>query len=101
MHRIPSLRLFILLLIAVTGAPDSTLGRAATVALDANVAEEACPHDLAPTASTTVAPCFRASRRRPFATVAASSGFRLAANSSATHTGLPESQSLATANRYR
>lgn len=42
-------------IIALTGAPDSTLGRAAAVALDAGVAEEACPHDLAPTASTTVA----------------------------------------------
>jgi arabinose-5-phosphate isomerase len=29
--------------------------RAAAVALDATVAEEACPHDLAPTTSTTVA----------------------------------------------
>jgi arabinose-5-phosphate isomerase len=42
-------------IIALTGAPDSTLGRAATVVLDAGVAEEACPHDLAPTSSTTVA----------------------------------------------
>lgn len=42
-------------IVALTGAPESTLGRAATVVLDAGVAEEACPHDLAPTASTTVA----------------------------------------------
>ncbi len=42
-------------LIAIVGAVDSTLGRAATVALDGAVAEEACPHDLAPTTSTTVA----------------------------------------------
>jgi len=42
-------------IVALTGAADSTLGRAATVVLDAGVAEEACPHDLAPTASTTVA----------------------------------------------
>lgn len=41
--------------IALTGAPDSTLGRAASVLLDAGVPEEACPFDLAPTASTTVA----------------------------------------------
>ena len=34
---------------------DSTLARVATVALDGAVAEEACPHDLAPTTSTTVA----------------------------------------------
>lgn len=42
-------------LIAIVGAVDSTLGRAATVVLDGTVAEEACPHDLAPTTSTTVA----------------------------------------------
>lgn len=42
-------------IIALTGGPDSTLARAATVTLDASVAEEACPHDLAPTSSTTVA----------------------------------------------
>ncbi len=41
--------------VAITGVADSTLGRAATVVLDASVAEEACPHDLAPTTSTTVA----------------------------------------------
>jgi arabinose-5-phosphate isomerase len=42
-------------IIAITGDPDSALGRAARVVLDAAVAEEACPHDLAPTTSTTVA----------------------------------------------
>ncbi|MEQ1580025.1 MAG: KpsF/GutQ family sugar-phosphate isomerase [Steroidobacteraceae bacterium] len=42
-------------LIALTGRPDSTLGRAATVVLDVSVAEEACPLNLAPTASTTAA----------------------------------------------
>jgi arabinose-5-phosphate isomerase len=41
-------------MIALTGRINSTLGRAATVALDCSVAEEACPHDLAPTTSTTV-----------------------------------------------
>jgi arabinose-5-phosphate isomerase len=41
-------------LIAVTGAPESTLARAAEVALDVSVPEEACPLGLAPTASTTV-----------------------------------------------
>ena len=40
--------------IAITGDLDSTLARAADVALDASVEEEACPHDLAPTTSTTV-----------------------------------------------
>jgi arabinose-5-phosphate isomerase len=42
-------------IIAITGDLDSTLARTATVALDGSVAEEACPHDLAPTTSTTVA----------------------------------------------
>jgi arabinose-5-phosphate isomerase len=41
-------------MIAMTGRVESTLGRAATVVLDCSVAEEACPHDLAPTTSTTV-----------------------------------------------
>ncbi|MCU0621591.1 MAG: KpsF/GutQ family sugar-phosphate isomerase, partial [Gemmatimonadales bacterium] len=42
-------------IVAITGRRDSLLGRAATVVLDASVGEEACPHDLAPTSSTTVA----------------------------------------------
>lgn len=42
-------------IIALTGGLDSPLARAATVVLDAGVAEEACPETLAPTASTTVA----------------------------------------------
>ena len=41
--------------IAFTGASDSTLGRHADVVIDTWVREEACPHDLAPTTSTTVA----------------------------------------------
>jgi arabinose-5-phosphate isomerase len=39
--------------IAVTGKPNSTLARAAGVHLDVSVAEEACPLNLTPTASTT------------------------------------------------
>lgn len=42
-------------LIAITGKPDSALAREADVHLDAGVAEEACPLNLAPTASTTAA----------------------------------------------
>lgn len=42
-------------LIAMTGDKASGLARHADVVLDAGVAEEACPHDLAPTTSTTVA----------------------------------------------
>lgn len=40
-------------MIALTGRADSTLGRAANVTLDVSVAVEACPLNLAPTASTT------------------------------------------------
>ena len=42
-------------LIALTGRPDSTLAREADIHLDASVAKEACPLNLAPTASTTAA----------------------------------------------
>jgi arabinose-5-phosphate isomerase len=41
--------------VAITGVATSTLARYADVALDTAVAEEACPHDLAPTTSTTAA----------------------------------------------
>ncbi len=40
-------------LISLTGNPGSTLGKAADVHLDVSVDEEACPLNLAPTASTT------------------------------------------------
>jgi arabinose-5-phosphate isomerase len=40
-------------IIALTGNRESTLARQADVALDTWVREEACPHDLAPTTSTT------------------------------------------------
>ncbi|MGQ9725274.1 MAG: KpsF/GutQ family sugar-phosphate isomerase [Tepidimonas sp.] len=40
-------------LLAMTGRADSSLGRHADVVLDTAVAREACPHNLAPTASTT------------------------------------------------
>jgi len=42
-------------LISMTGNPVSTLAREADVNLDVSVAKEACPLDLAPTASTTAA----------------------------------------------
>jgi len=42
-------------LIAMTGQPDSTLARESDVHLDAGVEQEACPLNLAPTASTTAA----------------------------------------------
>lgn len=40
--------------VAITAKSESTLARHADVWLDASVKEEACPHDLAPTTSTTV-----------------------------------------------
>lgn len=41
--------------VAITGEGDSALARLADLWLDGWVKEEACPHDLAPTTSTTVA----------------------------------------------
>ena len=42
-------------LITMTGNPHSRLARLSDVHLDASVSREACPHNLAPTASTTAA----------------------------------------------
>ena len=42
-------------LVAISGHPTSTLGRAADVTLNCGVTAEACPLNLAPTASTTAA----------------------------------------------
>ncbi|HVO36353.1 MAG TPA: KpsF/GutQ family sugar-phosphate isomerase [Gemmatimonadales bacterium] len=42
-------------IVAITGNAESTLAKHADVALDAAVSSEACPLDLAPTTSTTVA----------------------------------------------
>lgn len=39
--------------VAITGRPDSSAGRAADLVLDVGVPQEACPHNLAPTTSTT------------------------------------------------
>jgi arabinose-5-phosphate isomerase len=41
--------------VAITGDTSSSLGRLCDMTLDAWVREEACPHDLAPTTSTTAA----------------------------------------------
>jgi arabinose-5-phosphate isomerase len=53
LHLLPLVRRFGVPMIAMTGRRDSTLARAADVALDVSVPEEACPLGLAPTASTT------------------------------------------------
>ena len=42
-------------IVAITGGVESTLARHADVTLDASISAEACPLDLAPTTSTTVA----------------------------------------------
>jgi arabinose-5-phosphate isomerase len=42
-------------LVVIGGKANSSLARAAHIFLDAGVAKEACPHNLAPTASTTAA----------------------------------------------
>jgi len=42
-------------IIALSGKPDSPLAAQADVVLDVSVKEEACPHDLVPTTSTTAA----------------------------------------------
>src|SRR5712672_1581142 len=50
---LPHLKRLAVPLIVMTGRTDSTLARAASVALDVGVPEEACPLNLTPTASTT------------------------------------------------
>jgi arabinose-5-phosphate isomerase len=52
---LPSVKRLGVALIALTGVPNSTLALAATVHIDVSVAAEACPLNLAPTASTTAA----------------------------------------------
>lgn len=50
---LPSLKRFAVKVIAVTGAAKSSLARYSDVVLDVRVPKEACPFNLAPTASTT------------------------------------------------
>jgi arabinose-5-phosphate isomerase len=52
---LPSIKRLGLGLISMTGVCASTLAKESTVVLDVSVDEEACPMDLAPTASTTAA----------------------------------------------
>lgn len=52
---IPHLRALDVKVIALTGSPESTLGRRADVVIDVGVEREADPLNLAPTASTTAA----------------------------------------------
>ncbi len=50
---LPLLRRIGVKIISLVGSLDSHLGKQSDLALDIGVKEEACPHDLAPTASTT------------------------------------------------
>ncbi len=50
---VPALRRQNVSLIAMTGRPNSSLARMADVHLDVSVERETCPHNLAPTTSTT------------------------------------------------
>jgi len=52
---IPILKRFAVPLISMTGDKNSILATKADINLDVSVSKEACPHDLAPTSSTTVA----------------------------------------------
>lgn len=54
LHILPTLNRLGVPIIAMTGNKNSTLAENARYILDISVTEEACPHDLAPTASTTV-----------------------------------------------
>lgn len=54
LHILPALRRLNVPIIAMTGNKNSTLAENSKCILDISVPEEACPHDLAPTASTTV-----------------------------------------------
>jgi arabinose-5-phosphate isomerase len=50
---LPALKRIGVRLLAMTGQPASTLARNADIVLDVSVEREACPHNLAPTASST------------------------------------------------
>src|SRR5438477_229479 len=53
LNLLPALKRFLVRIIAITGAPKSSLGRHSDIVLNVRVPKEACPFNLAPTASTT------------------------------------------------
>lgn len=53
LNLIPALKRFAVKIISATGAPQSSLARYSDVTLNVKVPKEACPFNLAPTASTT------------------------------------------------
>ena len=53
LNLVPALKRFLVKIIAITGAPKSSLAGYSDLVLNARVPKEACPFNLAPTASTT------------------------------------------------
>jgi arabinose-5-phosphate isomerase len=53
LNLMPALKRFLVRIIAMTGAPKSSLGRFGDIVLNVRVPREACPFNLAPTSSTT------------------------------------------------
>lgn len=53
LNLLPALKRFLVKIIAFTGAPKSSLARHSDIVLNVHVPREACPFNLAPTASTT------------------------------------------------
>ena len=53
LNLLPALKRFLVKIIAFTGAPKSSLSRYSDIVLNVRVPKEACPFNLAPTASTT------------------------------------------------
>ena len=53
LNLVPALKRFLVKIIAMTGAPKSALARYSDLVLNVQVPQEACPFNLAPTASTT------------------------------------------------
>jgi arabinose-5-phosphate isomerase len=53
LNLLPALKRFLVKIISFTGSPKSALGRYSDVVLNVRVPKEACPFNLAPTASTT------------------------------------------------
>lgn len=52
-HLIPGIKRFDVPLVALTSAANSTVGRSSDLVINVSVPKEACPYNLAPTASTT------------------------------------------------
>ena len=55
MTLVPVIKRLGVVIIGMTGNPNSSIGQISDIHLDVSVEKEACPHNLAPTSSTTVA----------------------------------------------